>query len=421
MQTHVYLTAAFVTLTITVTVGSPSPGSSVQHESTSPITTHGSRVSSVQTDGSTDTNVRSNDDDRADAPASTQKVHSVDIGVVIVPGIQGTLLYRCAGLDKSSKCSPIFLSPLTTDIVDRAYKYISDVKTGKTTALTHESGSADYPAITCAPQPYSHIGHCNRLPAHGPIRALRDYITSSFPSATIDSIPYDWRMSTYELTSSRSASSIVPTFAKVIDSIAQPKRVIIVGHGHGCRVIAHLLNGTSDEITLRKARIHAFVCAAPSHPDQAVRALVEGSGILLTEAAHADGDACTNVREKRADFSVVQPLMGLTRRRLKNLPTANGAWDASENWQLVSSIQQRARLASSLPSFKELAASNGGVPSVYDIRNVFCINAQTSENYSPACHMIAHSNQHASLHQSGESDMHISALVGDILGSLVQQ
>lgn len=359
--------------------------------------------------------------DIADSRESVEKANSIDVGVVIVPGIQGTLLYRCRDATKRSGCFPIFLSPLRSDTIDEIYDYISDIKTGKTMALTNKLDSVDYPTITCAPKPYSHIGHCNRVPASGPIRALRGSISSIFPSAAIDGIPYDWRRTFSELTSPQSASSVETTFRRVVGSMEKSKKVIIIAHGHGCRVIAHVLNQTSIEMVQQKKRIHALVCAAPSHRDQAASAMSEGRGVLLTSAAHADGDTCTNVREGQGDFSLVHPLLGMTRRRLQNLPVSKGAWGASQNWRLASSNAQRARLANALPSIRELAASNGSFPSLCGLRNVFCIDARASENYAPGCDQMAWANKHVKLSKTEANDMDIFTLVRNVLGSLIQE
>lgn len=359
--------------------------------------------------------------DIADPRESVEKANSINVGVVIVPGIQGTLLYRCRDATKRSGCFPIFLSPLRPDTIDEIYDYISDIKTGRTMALTNKLDSADYPAITCAPKPYSHIGHCNRVPGSGPIEALRASISSIFPSVTIDGIPYDWRQPFSELTSRQSASSVETTFGRVIDAMENSKKVVIIAHGHGCRVIAHVLSQTSIKMMQQKKRIHALVCAAPSHRDQATNAMSEGSGVLLTSAAHVDGDTCTNVREEQGDFSLVHPLLGMTRRRLQNLPISKGAWDASQNWRLVSSNAQRARLANALPSIRELATSNNSFPSLCGLRNVFCIDARASENYMPGCDQMAWADKHVKLSKTDANDMDIFTLVRDVLGSLMHE
>lgn len=412
------LTAVIAALVITKIVISSPPGPYVKHANAPPtaVEAHSQeRLSYDEIGGQRAAR------DISDSRGSAEKLNSRDVGIVIVPGIQGTLLYRCTDAKKTSRCSPIFLSPMRSDTIDEIYNHISDIKTGRTIALTHKLDSVDYPAVTCAPKPYSHIGHCNRIPAYGPIRALRRSISTTFPSAKIEGMPYDWRLSISELTSRQSGLSIMTTFARVIDSIGKSKKIIVIAHGHGCRVMAQVLNQTSTELVRQKERIHALVCAAPTHPNQADKAMIEGGGVLLTGDAHSDGDACTNVREKRSDFSFVHSLLGMTRRRIQNVPITKGPWDAPQSWTLVSSNAQRARLANALPSIRELATTNGIFFGMHDVRNVFCIDARATENYTPACYKLMRADERVSVHKMDVDNMDISTLVGDILGRLIKE
>lgn len=347
----------------------------------------------------------------------------INIAVIVVPGIQGTLLYRCSRKMKPRTCTPLFLSPLMSERVSNVYQQISDMTTGKTTVLPHEMESADYPASVCAPPPFSHVGHCNVLPARGPIHALKDYLKSEYPSMEIHVIPYDWRRSMVDNISHKSSVSFASILKNVVDSIPMSKKVITIAHGYGCQVVANVLNDSSSGETGQRQRhelrVDSMLCVAPSHPNQAVVALQDGEGLLMSGHAHKRGDTCANVWSGQVDFSGAHGLLGMTRRRFRNQRTPNGAWNTSDESEAASTRMQRIQLARSWNSVTELAQSDGRFPNLYNLRNVVCINAHKSKDYIPACHMMG-DDEHVLRRNVSVNHMQVVDLVKDALGDVLE-
>lgn len=330
--------------------------------------------------------------------------------VIFVPGFQGTLLYHCRG--QPSSCQPLFLSPLTPATCARTYDRLRYAKSPYITTMHGTAQSVDYASSTCAGRPFSHTGHCNAVPAIGPVQQLISNLSTLMPSAVVHTVPYDWRQSTATLLQSSSTTSFVTAMMRTMKQIMREvprksvsgdsERVVVVAHGTACRLLSHLLstwNRNQDFVRDWRQRVgfHTVVCVAPTHPEQAVAALLNGSGMLTKGEAHLHIDACANVdaalgrghsaegtsghgahnahNSRRVDFSHVDSYLGLNRRRVSLLSESGGAWSAP-NVRFAATQAQRMSLAHSFPSVVELSASDGTMPAMDSASPVVCVEAK---------------------------------------------
>lgn len=317
------------------------------------------------------------------SPAVDVSSKSSTSPVIFIPGFQGTLLYDCSGRTQNT-CNPLFLSPL----VPYSYQHVYDsllLPYPAVTAFSHLPYTADYPTFTCPPSPFSHIAHCNPLPAKGTVHQLINHLLQANPPVHVDVVPYDWRQSAPDLLSPSGSSAFVQAFTTALDKRSAP--AVVVAHGTACRLVARFLNtmhtgsgncSSSDTDTDKDSNppVKAFICLAPATSQDAVDALQNGTGLLTEIAhAHAHADACANVWDShRLDFTYIDSELGLSRRRRSAMPHVPGVWDVSGP-RLVSLQSERQRLARGLRALTELAASDGVVPAVPGVRDSVCVAA----------------------------------------------
>lgn len=338
--------------------------------------------------------------DEKEAPTSADRTVSSALSVIFIPSFQGTLLYDCA--DKSS-CIPLFLSPLSPKTYRQTYDAL---QSSSTIAFRDLHYTVEYPSFTCPPSPFSHIGHCNALPALGAIHDFIANLNSSAPPLVVKVVPYDWRQSIRVLLSSSSKNSFSETLSAILRK--QSKQSVIVAHGTACRLLAHFLNA-SNQIS----QVKAVICIAPAQSEDGAKALLNGTGLLTEpESAHVRADACVNVRDSsRLDFSQVDGELGLSRRRREAMQHVPGPWDVIDP-KLVSSKGERISLARGFPAVMELAASGGLVPAILGLKNVVCVDAKREAHTNSLCEVMQHAS---SVIQSGAHKFDLVGLAADIV------
>lgn len=292
--------------------------------------------------------------------------------VIFVPTFQATLLYDCAGYKNS--CSPLFLSPLSPWTYQRVYERLI---LPSTVMMPDVEDAVDYPAFTCAPSPFSHIGHCNSVPARGALSELeRNLWQHSDPAIQMQRVGYDWRQSMRTLLS-MSSTSFTTSMTMALRR-SKDTDLIIVAHGTACTIAANWIKAQTKTIGYR---IQAFICGAPAGSGDATAALRHGTGLLTAgNSSHIHVDSCANVRDgRRVDFTVVDVEIGLSARRLRSLGHVSGVWDVVGP-KLVSTARERMEFARRLPSVVEMAAGVDDIPSLPNIDRVLCINARNRQS-----------------------------------------
>ena len=253
--------------------------------------------------------------------------------LIVIPSFQSTLLYHSG--------EPIFLAPITFATYPEVYRRLqhSSTKCDETKSFD----SIHYPKFLCAPDPFSHAGHCNPLPETGPIPALVSQLQKLIDGQDdkLFALPYDWRLTVAEHAKGFFGSTLRQYLAR---------NSTILAHGSGCHVVSSILRRNP---TLQ-SNVDKLLCAAPIPVDFYTDALSKGEGIIAYGDAHIEADAQTNVRlPNRIDFKPMQFELGVHPSRRTLLPDTAGPWD--RNRTFVSSPSERVKLALSFASLREMA------------------------------------------------------------------
>jgi pimeloyl-ACP methyl ester carboxylesterase len=256
--------------------------------------------------------------------------------IVIVPGFEGSLL--------ATPSANLFLSPLSAaswnriaEVLPLTYSESSGAYKSASTG-THDARvtlagerydlpAADYPAATCAPEPFSRVGHCLPLPATGPVANLTALLAAKYSyqhGRTMFGAPYDWRLPPEHLVRGRWGSDMTALLSSL------NRNTLVVAHGYGCTIAAAYLSERAA--SWRRAHVARLYCLAAPLDGTVSAALRMISGHLPPYEARRTWSSASNADSaSRLDFRSVEFELGLRRARRRALPFVPGIWDPGHN------------------------------------------------------------------------------------------